>query len=409
MVEISIQKKTLAAAVAFISGIAAKSNMAITSSVELSVEWHKLADGYVKQLVLSATDLESSASVGVMLEETSEIGEATQWYMDIVSLSQMLAAAPADALLTLAISKAGESSIVCRWHTGKVTKKTLAKEDMIKPNVDTSNAIDVPLQQLLVAYKAVARSVSQDETRPHLCGIRLAADERKQLIPGVKINRKKKEEDLQEMCLQSTDGHRLSISTTQVIVESTFGATVPQKFFSSLQKLKSLRDIASVSLWRDRNMLGIHVPLEHAADIYTVKLATKLVDASWPNVLEVIPRHYAWILQANRAELVDVVKRLSAQKSLGCVLAQESPETLRVETADARDTYDTLSVSWSLQAQPKVRVCVNFAYLLDALESVSGEIVCIKGNGELEPVCIQSENDAEAIPATQCIVMPMRA
>jgi DNA polymerase-3 subunit beta len=258
--------------------------------------------------------------------------------------------------------------------------RTLPSEDFPKlPSADGAASVRMPAGAFVETVGRVARSASRDETRPHLTGVLVSAGER-------------------ELRMVATDSYRLSVKETPLdeALEGSLEANVPAR---------TLQELARIALAAGPDHIGI-AALENQVifDLGDVVLSSRLVEGRFPNYRQLLPETYEHELRVPRAELLEVVRRMSllAQKNAPLRLRfSEGELEISAQTPDLGDASEKLPVPFN--GEP-FEIGFNPEFLRDGLESAESEELVVKLISPLRPGLIQSGDEGGFL----YLIMPIR-
>ena len=133
-------------------------------------------------------------------------------------------------------------------------------------------------------------------------------------------------------------------------------------------------------------------------------LAVKLIDSQFPAYQQVIPSSNEQIVEVDRGLLVEALRRaqLLASDTRGVKLSvAEGRLSLSGDNPDVGEVKEEIEAGYG---GPEVSVGFNAKYVIELLSQMKGDKVSLALGGELDPVLIQSQNDAGYLG----VVMPMR-
>lgn len=252
---------------------------------------------------------------------------------------------------------------------------------------DIEGEVEIPARLLAEMAPLVDASISNDPSRPHMCGAFLHAD------VGV-------------LTLVSTDGHRLTAATHALAKRSVVSAIVPPH---ALRELRKLADYAT------KADIGAVVSLDVSRGKLTarygrVAFMAALPDEAFPPWRKVIPTQNAHRVRLAVADLVSALRALQTVSGRGkddapSVLFQFSPGTLRLLS---RRIGANGSEELPVDLDAKARVASQTAYALDALASIAAvsDEVQIEFGGELDPITFRPAEDGPL--EVVAVVMPIR-
>lgn len=236
---------------------------------------------------------------------------------------------------------------------------------------------------LLEMIERTLYAVSTDEARYNLNGVYLET---------------KPEEGLLRMA--ATDGHRLALVDRKIegVDLSTLdkGVIVPKKGIHELKRL----------LEEDDEPVKIGFKKGHAVvKKKDVLLVSRLIDGTFPDYEQVIPKDLNKTLTVTREPLLASLKRVSvlAKERSGSVKLELGSNQLVISSTnpDLGEAREEIEVTYT--GEP-LTIGFNARYLLEAVASMDAKEVRLSFNDELSPgkVCPATDD------STIAIVMPMR-
>jgi DNA polymerase-3 subunit beta len=224
----------------------------------------------------------------------------------------------------------------------------------------------------------VARSASRDETRPHLTGVLVSAS-------GTSLR------------MVATDSYRLSVKETTLDreVEQDLEVNVPARALQELSRIAAGAE-GDIEVWHRENQVIFRLD--------GVTLSSRLVEGRFPNYRQLLPETFEHELRVNRAEIVEVVRRIGllAQKNAPLRLAfTEGSLEVSAQTPDVGRATESLPVPF--KGEP-LEIGFNPDFLRDGLESAEAEELSLKLISPLRPGLVQS---GESDDFTY-LVMPIR-
>jgi DNA polymerase-3 subunit beta len=270
----------------------------------------------------------------------------------------------------------GERGLAIRSGRSRYLLGTLPVADFPTPLTAGSRAVELELDAAGVQDLFVAPSiaVSTKETRYYLNGIYLHGAEGK-------------------LGAAATDGHRLILVKTELRASGVPGIIVPRKTVAELAKLG-----------KDGLKLRISPKIIEAVTD-TRRLASKLIDATFPDYGRIIPTRSDNTAEIDRADLIEALNRLRAvtdgsERWSPCGI--EWSDSGEIELCLANDPgagSDALAAATSGQA----RVAVSINLLSGLLDAPDGERVQLDVTNATSPVRITTAGNPELLQ----ILMPM--
>lgn len=236
---------------------------------------------------------------------------------------------------------------------------TYSAEDFPRlPAVDAQlHAID--REALLETIARVARSASRDESRPVLTGILVRFEAGK-------------------LVMVATDSYRLSVKETELAAAAPeLEAIIPAR---ALQELSRLAGGETVELGVHEN----HVVFG-TGDTW---LTTRRIDGQFPNYRQLLPETFEVELTIARAELADVVRRVSVMAQRNSPLRLRFAEgelTVSAQTQDVGEAKESLPVNYTGE---EFVIGFNADFLRDGVDSIIGDDVQVKLINPLRPAIL---------------------
>jgi DNA polymerase-3 subunit beta len=246
--------------------------------------------------------------------------------------------------------------------------------------VDFSQGLTVSGKDVHSLIQHTSFAVSTEESRPILNGVLW------ELRDG-------------EMKMVATNGHRLARMGVKVPSSGTAPADfiVPPAALGQVQRL--FRDGDEIQVARSENHLGFKAT--------TTEIYTRLIEGTYPNYEQVIPRDNDKIATIDKKSLESAVRRMAvvASDQTHRIRLKFEPNRvhLNVLTPDLGEGHDELEISYDGE---ELEIGFNANYLLEVLRYMPSEEVKVafkapERAATLEPV------GAEA-PDYLCLVMPLR-
>ena len=323
-------------------------------------------------VLVAATDLNVSVSAELAAEKSTEGGIT----VGAKALHDIVGSLPGE-ILTLKKAENNWAEI----SSGKVNYRLVGMPDRDFPKIPDPIDIefcDIDASTLRDMIDKTIFSVSNDETRFHLNGVFF-------------------ESDGKTARMVSTDGHRLSKVECAMdgSPKLSAGIIIPKK---GIVEVKRAIDSVSGSC-----QIAVKTPY-----IFVVTrgicLAVKLIDSQFPPYDQVIPSSNKNIVKVNRGLFLEALKRsqLMSSETRGIKLSASSAGIqITGDNPDIGEVSEEIEASFD--GKP-VSVGFNPRYVLDLLNQIPNDEICLELNGELDPVLIHPEGEDNYVG----VVMPMR-
>src|SRR2546423_7798214 len=323
---------------------------------------------------LQATDME----LGIRVAAEASIEREGTVVLPGRLLLDVVRSLPKDDLSLEYRSSEGDVELVSgpsRFHL-----RTLPADEFPKlPEIGDASVMRVPAAAFVETIGRVARSASRDETRPHLTGVLVSANER-------------------ELRMVATDSYRLSVKETALddALAGSVEANVPARTLQELGRIASASGVDAIGVAATENQVVFAVD--------DVVLSSRLVEGRFPNYQQLLPEAYEHELRLARGELLEVVRRISllAQKNAPLRLRfSEGTLDVSAQTPDVGEASESLPVPFKGET---LEIGFNPEFFRDGLESAETDELVLKLISPLRPGLIQSGDDGGFV----YLVMPIR-
>ena len=244
--------------------------------------------------------------------------------------------------------------------TASYRLNTYAAEDFPRlPAIEAQlHAID--REALLDTIDRVARSASRDESRPVLTGILVRFEAGK-------------------LVMVATDSYRLSVKETDL------GGDAPE--LEAIIPARALQELSRLAGGAETIELGVH---ENHVVFGTgdAWLTTRRIDGQFPNYRQLLPETFEVELTVARAELGDVVRRVSVMAQRNSPLRLRFAEgelTVSAQTQDVGEAKESLPVPYTGE---EFVIGFNADFLRDGVDSILGDDVLVKLINPLRPAIL---------------------
>jgi DNA polymerase III subunit beta len=350
-------------------GVSTRSSIQTLSGVRIGEEGGALE--------LQATDME----IGIRVKVDAEVESAAN---PIVLPGRLLLdvvrSLPNDDLALEYRSQTQDVEIVS--GTAKFHLRTLPTEDFPKlPTAGDAPSLKVPAPAFIETVARVGRAASRDEARPHLTGVLVSAGGN-------------------ELRMVATDSYRLAVKETKL--EQPLATEAPLEVNVPVRALQELTRIASADGTEEIEITALENQVIFRAG--DVVLSSRLIEGRFPNYKQLLPETYEHELRLSRAELLDVVKRISlmAQKNAPLRMKfEEGALEVSAETPDIGEASESLPGPFKGET---LEIGFNPEFLTDGLDSAESEELILKLISPHRPGLIQSGDDGGFI----YLVMPVR-
>ena len=321
------------------------------------------------ELHLAATDMELSLRSSLTADVGGEGAVVVPGRM-LVDLARLL---PEDEVQIEHGAEEGVVRVVCGSYSSRL--HTYNVEDFPRLPEPSDETFAIEREALLATIARVSRSASRDESRPVLTGI-LARFESGKLV------------------MAATDSYRLSVKETPI-------AGAPDDL-EAIIPARALAEVSRIAVAGESLELGVQEnQVVFRAD--GVTLTTRRIEGQFPNYRQLLPDAFEHEVRLPRAELLDVVRRVSVMAQRNSPLRLRFAEgelTVSAQTQDVGEAREALPVAF---AGEPLEIGFNAEFLRDGVESVASDELVLKLISPLRPAVMQGDGDDFSY-----LIMPIR-
>jgi DNA polymerase-3 subunit beta len=214
--------------------------------------------------------------------------------------------------------------------------------------------------------------------------------------------------DEKNISIVGTDGHRLAFIQKQVDddklsikVKEEKRLIIPRKAVSELRRFLSVPEDQDETL-KVRISLGAkHILF----NINSIDFLSRLVDGTYPNYDNVIPKENEKRLIVKRDIFIKVLRRVSimSRERASAVRFDVDSDRMSVSSSspDIGEAKEDMEVEYNGE---KMTLGFNAKYLLDVASAMNREKILLELQDPLSPVLLKEEGSEDY----KCVVMPMR-
>ena len=275
--------------------------------------------------------------------------------------------------------EAGEDELRITSGRSQFAVRLLAAADFPRLPTASGEVVTIPGEGLSEALRQVVRAASNEDSRPILTGVLMAAEQ-----AGLR--------------LVATDSYRLAMRDLEgtTVLREGQRVLVPSRALAELQRLLG-STAGEVSL-----RLGEH---DAAFDLGNVRLTTRLIEGEFPNYRQLIPSSYPNRLVVGKEPLLDAVRRVK-------LLVRDTTTPVRIALrADGIEltviTQEVGQASEEVDAKyegTEMTVAFNPTYLIEGVEAVAGDEVLLETVDALKPATVKSTERGDYL----YLLMPVR-
>jgi DNA polymerase III subunit beta len=355
---------------AFLRGLQMAHNV-VEPRQTLPVLANVLLEAQGDSLRMTATDLEVSVRVSgpAKVVKPGTITISARKLMEIV---KELPAAP----LALKVQENAWVSLRCAGASYRLVGLTPEEFPAVGEGAGAGwLTVDGKVLRDMLAQTTFA--ISHDESRYALNGVLLAAHDK-------------------ELRMVATDGHRLALSVRPLPAEApAMSGIVPRKAVQEVARIVGSGEEAQIAI--SDNQFMLRMP--------NVLLIARLIEGTFPNYEQVVPRAHPHRVTLSRAALTAALRRVSvlSEERTKPVRFLLAPGLLKL-TANSPDYGEAEEQMEAQYAGEEITIGFNSRYVLDALGAHAGEQVLVEVKDGLSPGVFKSFEDE----GTLCVIMPMR-
>jgi DNA polymerase-3 subunit beta len=324
---------------------------------------------------LSSTDLE----VGVTCFIKGEIVQEGNITIPAKRFSDIIKELPSDSTVEIRVDDSNQITI--KSGKSRFTLMGLPKSDYpVLPKFPEDKTFKVQKSILKTLLRSTIFAVSTDETRYVLNGLYLTA------ANGT-------------IRFVSTDGRRLALMSRDVVDKKLqYGAIIPTKAINEVQRIITSDDKD------DEVNIGI-TENQIAFQVGTVTIISRLIEGTFPNYDQVIPKKHEIQVKLGVKETLSAVRQMAllATDKAASVKFFFGKNMLRV-SASAQG-LGSGEVEMDIEySGGNLEIAFNPTFLIDILKNVDDTHVIFNLTNSLNPVLVTPVNDKNYL----CVVMPMR-
>lgn len=273
-------------------------------------------------------------------------------------------------------------------------EKVTIKAGGYTSTINGAAAEDFPELPEIDDEKVVKFQMGADEFKEGLTQVMVASsnDTTRPALTGVYFNTFEG-----ALYLAATDGYRLAERRFIEKVESEVMAIVPA---TSLQEvMRSLGDdVNEIEIWFDETQVRFRLG--------EIEVTSKLIDGSFPDYRQLIPKETEISLEVKRDELTRITKlaALFAKEVGGSIVCETSVEKGGFTVSSVANELGENSSEIKTEVNGDGKVTLNSRFLLDALNVLDGKEVEFGFSNKLDPVVLKGKNEEKYIH----IIMPLK-
>jgi DNA polymerase III subunit beta len=247
------------------------------------------------------------------------------------------------------------------------------------PQVKKEVSLTLPASELLEAINQVAFAGARDMVRPVLAGVSL------------RTNKK-------EVRLAATDSYRLS--------EKFFMTTIPsEEEIALIIPTRTVNELARI-LEKGQETVTLDISANQVLFLYkNVELASRLIEGSYPDYEQIIPKQHTTIISVKNEELANAMKRVNlfTKDSHSVRMEVTADKKLRILSNATQIGEEEAEVSAMITGDQNV-IALNANYLLEALSAIGSKDLEIKLGEKMTPAVIRDKKRKDYLH----LIMPLK-
>ncbi|MCF7836317.1 DNA polymerase III subunit beta [Candidatus Gracilibacteria bacterium] len=254
-----------------------------------------------------------------------------------------------------------------------------ADEFPLIPQVKKEISLTLSAGDLLEAINQVAFAAARDMVRPVLAGVHLRANKK-------------------EIRLAATDSYRLSEKILPQV-------TPPEKEVSIIVPARTVNELARI-LEKGKENVTLDLSANQVLFLYkNVELASRLIEGSYPDYEQIIPKKHITTISVKNEELSNAVKRVNlfTKDSHSVKLLITADKKLQI-LSDATQIGEEEAEVTAAIAGVENAVALNANYLLDALSAVGSQDLEIELGEKMVPAVIRAAKKKDYLH----LIMPLK-
>lgn len=355
--------------------VSSKPQMAVLNNVLIKAEGGNV--------MLTTTNLE----LGIRCSIKAEVEEPGDITLPVKKLAAIINAMPQQEVVVE--SSDGQTARIRSGRSDFNRFNGLKAEDFpALPSFVDQHSYELPPQELALMLRSVSYAQSTDENRYILNSVFFNFSEGK-------------------LSLVATDGRRLALISRDMKIdhEDEGSIILPAKTVTELEKLLSQGKMVKISFNERQVAFDIEVGEESSNSGLTgsIYLVSKIVEGSYPNYKQVIPKEAEHRIKVERELMLETVQRVALmtndkQNSVKLKIADNCLE-ISGESAELGEAKEPIEVEYT---GPEVKIGFNPEFLLSPLRNLTKDEVFFEFKDEMSPGVFKTLDNF------LCVVMPLR-
>jgi len=279
----------------------------------------------------------------------------------------------------------GEDEVEIAAARSRFVVRTYPVEDFPVLADPGPDQVTLSTPALAEALRQVVRAASNDDARPLLTGVLVAAEG-----DGTR--------------LVATDSYRLALrdlAGTGPVAQGADQILVPARALAEVQRL-----LPSGGKEEDEAKVGFSVSeLDATFTVGGVRLTTRLLDGKFPDYRQLVPPGYPNHLRVNREALIDALRRvrLLVRDNTTPVRLSMRPGSVELTVVSQEVGHASEDVDAEFEGE-ELTVAFNPSYLIDGVEAVVGDEVVLETVDATKPATVRGPDHDDY----RYLLMPVR-
>ncbi|MCC5790551.1 MAG: DNA polymerase III subunit beta [Opitutales bacterium] len=252
--------------------------------------------------------------------------------------------------------------------------------------LESEQTVVLPQLELADMLRSVSYAQSADESRFILNGVYFKLSD-------------------QKLTVVATDGRRLAVHSKEIEQggEKEGSFILPAKTVAELLRQLNRDDNITITFTERQAAFEIGVGKESGGLLGNVYMVSKIVEGSYPNYQQVIPKETHQRIKLERELLLQCIHRaalVTSEKS-NTVKMEISPNHLEISARSAEfgEAHESIAIQYD---GPKIAAAFNPVFLMDPLKALPQDDVFFEIKDDLSPGVFKTLDDF------LCVVMPLR-
>ncbi len=363
----------------FANGLAQVLNV-VGSKATTAILNNVLIEAEKDQLSLTTTNLD----LGIRCRIKAEVKETGSVTLPVKRLASIVRELP-NVDVTLDASPNHQVKLSSGGSTFRITG--IGRDDFPPlPEFGDEKAFTLEQGELSTMLKSVSYAQSADETR--------------YILNGVYFNFRDG-----KLSLVATDGRRLAVISKELDVPAANAGAIilPAKTVGELGRMLDKGQKVKINFDERRCAFQIATDKDSSGLIDSVYLYSKVVEGSYPNYQQVIPKETHQRIKLERELFLQCVHRaaLVCSEKANSVRIKLSSNLLEItaQSPDFGEAHESMAIGYS---GPDLQVAFNPSFLMDPLRALTRDDVFLEIKDEVSPGVFKT------VDSFICVIMPVR-